>query len=513
MSQKRLSMRKVREVLRLKFELKLDNRQIAASCKISHVTVGKYLARFAAAGLNWPLPAELDDGQIMRRLYGRAEPQRESARSLPDPAMLCRELRRKGVTLQLLWQEYRESNPEGYGYSQFCELYRRWEKRLHPSLRQEHRAGERMFVDYAGVTILIWDSATGQSEPTQLFVAALGASNYTYAEATLSQQLEDWIGSHVRAFEYFGGVTQLIVPDNLKSGVKRACLYDPDLNPTYQDMAAHYGTAVLPARPGKARDKAKVESAVLIAERWIVAVLRHRKFFSLAELNAAIRELLVKFNNRRFRKLSGSRAEWFRDLDAPALRPLPATPYEFASWGKTTVNIDYHAQVDGHFYSVPYQLIHERLEVRLTATTVELFLRNRRVAAHVRSFLRGGYTTVPEHRPKAHQRHLEWTPGRIIAWAGTVGEHCAAVVRWIIESKPHPEQGYRSCLGLLRLTKSYGNERVEAACRRALRFQTCTYRSIKSILAAKLDAQPLTTDPPSMPAIKHENVRGRSYYN
>jgi len=513
MSQKRLSMRKVREVLRLKFELGLDNRQIAVSCRISHVTVGKYLARFAATGLSWPLPAEIDDGQIMRRLYGGTEPSREPARPLPDPATLHRELRRKGVTLQLLWQEYREIHPEGYGYSQFCELYRRWEKRLHPSLRQEYRAGERMFVDYAGVTIPVHDPATGQSEPAQLFVAVLGASNYTYAEATASQQLADWIGSHVRAFEYFGGVTQLIVPDNLKSGVKRTCLYDPDLNPTYQELAAHYGTAVLPARPGKARDKAKVESAVLIAERWIVAVLRHRKFFSLAELNAAIRELLVKFNNRRFRKLSGSRAEWFRDLDAPALRPLPATPYEFASWGKTTVNIDYHAQVDGHFYSVPYQLIHERLEVRLTATTVELFLRNRRVAAHVRSFLRGGYTTVPEHRPKAHQRHLEWTPGRIIAWAGTVGEHCAAVVRWIIESKPHPEQGYRSCLGLLRLTKSYGNERVEAACRRALRFQTCTYRSIKSILAAKLDAQPLTTDPPSMPAIKHENVRGRSYYN
>jgi transposase len=269
----------------------------------------------------------------------------------------------------------------------------------------------------------------------------------------------------------------------------------------------------LPARSGKPRDKAKVESAVLIAERWIIAVLRHRKFFSLAELNAAIRVLLEKFNNRRFKKLPGTRAEWFRDLDAPALRALPAAPYEVARWLKAVVNIDYHVQVQGHNYSVPYQLIKETVEVRLQATTVELIYRGRRVAAHARSFVKNGYTTIPEHRPKAHQRHLEWTPGRIIAWAGTVGTHCAAVVQWIIESKPHPEQGYRSCLGLLRLTKSYGNERVEAACRRALKFQTCTYRSIKSILAAKLDAQPLTQDEPSPPAIEHANVRGRHYYN
>lgn len=506
-------MRKIREVLRLKYELKLDNRQIGASCKISHVTVGKYLARFVAAGLNWPLPAEISDAQIMRQVFGGAEPTLVPARPMPDPATMCRELRRKGVTLQLLWQEYREAHPEGYRYSQFCEHFRRWEKRLHPRLRQEHLAGERMFVDYAGVTIPIWDPATGESEPTQLFVAALGASNYTYAEATMSQQLEDWIGSHVRSFEYFGGVTQLIVPDNLKSGVTRPCLYDPDLNQTYQEMAAHYGTAVLPARSRKPRDKAKVESAVLIAERWIVAVLRHRKFFSLAELNAAIRVLLVKFNNRRFNKLPWSRADWFRDLDSPALHPLPETPYELARWSKARVNIDYHVEVDHHYYSVPHQLIHQQLEVRLTAATVELIYGGQRVAAHPRSHLMGKFTTTMAHRPKAHQRHLEWTPGRIIEWAGTIGMHCAAVVQMIIESKPHPEQGYRSCLGLMRLSKSYGDERVEAACRRALKFQTCSYRSIKSILAAKLDAQPLMQDEPSAAAIAHTNVRGRAYYN
>ena len=506
-------MRKIREVLRLKFELKLDNRQIAASCRISHVTVGKYLSRFASAGLSWPLPEEMDDGQIKQRLFGGAESSREPARALPDMEKMHREMRRKGVTLQLLWQEYREAEPEGYAYTQFCEYYHRFKNRLHPTLRQEYRAGERMFVDYAGQTIPIHDAATGLVTPAELFVATLGASNYTYAEATLSQQLEDWIGAHVRALEFFGGSTQLTIPDNLKSGVSRACLYDPDVNPTYQDWAAHYGTAILPARPRKARDKAKVESAVLIAERWIIAVLRHRKFFSLAELNAAIRVLLEKFNNRRFKKLSGTRAEWFRDLDAPALNALPATPYEVARWLKAGVNIDYHVQVAGHNYSVPYQLIKEKVEVRLTATTVELIYRGRRVAAHARSFVKNGYTTIPEHRPKAHQRHLEWTPGRIINWAGTVGEHCAADVRWIIESKPHPEQGYRSCLGLLRLSESYGNERVEAACRRALKFQTYTYRSIKSILAAKLDAQPLTQDEPSPPAIEHENVRGRHYYN
>jgi transposase len=505
-------MRKIREVLRLKYELGLDNRQIGASCRVSHVTVGNYLKRFARSGLGWPLSQDMDDDQIKDRLFG-ADAAVKPARPLPDPQTMCRELRRKGVTLQLLWQEYREENPEGYGYTQFVEHYRRWQKILHPSLRQEHRAGERMFVDFAGLTIPIHDPATGQSEPAQLFVATLGASNYTYAEATMSQQIEDWIGAHVRAFEFFGGVTQLIVPDNLKSGVIRACLYDPDLNPTYQDLAAHYGTAVLPARSGKPRDKAKVESAVLIAERWIIAVLRHRKFFSLAELNAAIRQLLEKFNNRRFRKLPGTRAEWFRDLDAPALRPLPQMPYEVATWRKARVNIDYHVEVDHHFYSVPYQLIHQQVEVRLTAATVELIHHGQRVAAHPRSHLRGKFTTTMAHRPKAHQRHLEWTPSRIIDWAGTVGEHCAAVVQVIIESKPHPEQGYRSCLGLLRLAKSYGDERVEAACRRALTFQTCTYRSIKSILAAKLDAQPLTQDETSATAIEHTNVRGSVYYH
>ena len=513
MSQKRLSMRKVKEVLRLRFELGLDYRQIAGSCRVSHVTVGKYLSRFAAAGLSWPLPADIDDGELMRRLHGTTKVETAPLRPLPDPAELHRELRRKGVTLQGLWQEYREDHPEGYGYTQFCEHYHRFEQRLRPSLRQQYLAGERLFVDFAGVTIPVYDQDTGLIKQAQLFVATLGASNYTYAEATASQQLDDWIGAHVRAFEYFGGVTQLIIPDNLKSGVSRACLYDPDVNPTYQDMAAHYGTAVLPTRSGHARDKAKVESAVLIAERWIIAVLRHRKFFSLAELNAAIRELLVKFNNRRFNKLPGTRAEWFRDLDAPALRPLPPAPYELARWHKAGVNIDYHVAVDGHYYSVPYPLIKQTVEVRLTATTVELLHRGRRVAAHARSFVKGSFTTIPEHRPKAHQRHLEWTPGRIVAWAASVGTHCAAVVQWIIESKPHPEQGYRSCLGLLRLAKTHGDERVEAACRRALNFQTCTYRSVKSILAANLDRQPLASEEAPAATRAHVNVRGRAYYN
>lgn len=506
-------MRMVKEVLRLRYELELDHRQIARSCRISHVTVGKYLASFVAAGLSWPLPEGMDDTELLGRLRGPDRGEPSPCRPLPDPAELHRELRRKGVTLQLLWQEYREAYPEGYGYTQFCEHYRRFERCLRPSLRQVYRAGERMFVDFAGPTIPIWDRDTGLSQPAQLFVATLGASNYTYAEATASQQLEDWIGGHVRAFEYFGGTTQLITPDNLKSGVSRACLYDPDLNPTYRDLAAHYGTAVLPARPSHPRDKAKVESSVLIAERWIIAVLRHRKFFSLAELNAAIRELLTVFNNRRFNKLPGTRAEWFRDLDAPALRPLPEAPYELARWHKAMANIDYHVAVDGHYYSVPYQLIRRTLEVRLTATTVELIHQGRRVAAHARCPVKGGFTTIPEHRPKAHQRHLEWSPGRIVAWAASVGPHCAEAVRWIIESKPHPEQGYRSCLGLLRLAKTHGDERVEAACRRALAFQTCTYRSIKSILAANLDQQPLPPEEAPTPTRVHTNVRGRAYYN
>jgi transposase len=411
----RLSMRKIKEVLRLKFELGLGNRQIARSCSINHNTVNDYVRRATAAGLNrWPLPADLDDGAIETQLF----PPRATltpGRPAPDWPAIHDELRgNKHVTLQLLWQEHKLSNPAGYSYSRFCELYHEWLGRLDVVLRQEHRAGEKLFVDYAGATVPIIDSKTGEVHDVAIFVAVLGASNYTYAEATWNQDLPSWIGSHIRALEFFQGCPALVVPDNLKNAVTRPCRYEPDLNPTYQEMAAHYGMAVIPARVRKPRDKAKVEGGVLVVERWILAALRNRRFFSLAALNQAMADLLERLNHRPFRKLDGSRATRFEKLDRPALRSLPAQPYIFSQWKKARVHIDYHVEIEGHYYSVPYALLHRELDVRYTAMTVEIFHRGERVASHARSYKKGGYTTINAHRPKSHQRYLEWTPERLV---------------------------------------------------------------------------------------------------
>jgi len=510
----RLSMRKIKEVLRLKFELGLGNRQIARSCSINHNTVNDYVRRAMAAGLNrWPLPAELDDAAMEAQLF----PPRATlapVRPAPDWPTVHDELRgNKHVTLQLLWQEHKLSNPDGYSYSRFCELYQEWSAKLDVVLRQEHRAGEKLFVDYAGATVPIIDSKTGEVQDAAIFVAVLGASNYTYAEATWNQGLPSWIGSHVRALEFFQGSTALVVPDNLKNAVTRPCRYEPDLNPTYQEMAAHYGMAVIPARVRKPRDKAKVEGGVLVVERWILAALRKRRFFSLAALNEAISELLERLNHRPFRKLEGSRATRFEKLDRPALRPLPAERYVFSQWKKARVHIDYHVEIEEHYYSVPYALLHRELDVRYTAMTVEIFHRGQRVASHARSYKNGGYTTIDSHRPKSHQRYLEWTPERLVRWASTVGPFTAALVDKILQSRPHPEQGFRSCLGILRLGKTYGSERLEAAATRALNLNACSYQSVKSILGTGLDRQLTLDSPPDHAPIEHANIRGTDYFN
>jgi transposase len=511
----RLSMRKIKEVLRLKFELGLGNRQIARSCSINHNTVNDYVRRATAADLNrWPLPADLDDAALEARLF----PPRTTlapVRPAPDWLAIHDELRgNKHVTMQLLWQEHKLSNPaDGYSYSRFCELYQEWSAKLDVVLRQEHRAGEKLFVDYAGATVPIIDSKTGEVQDAAIFVAVLGASNYTYAEATWNQDLPSWIGSHVRALEFFQGSTALVVPDNLKNAVTRPCRYEPDLNPTYQEMAAHYGMAVIPARVRKPRDKAKVEAGVLVVERWILAALRKRRFFSLAALNQAIAELLERLNHRPFRKLEGSRATRFEKLDRPALRPLPSQPYIFSQWKKARVHIDYHVEVEDHYYSVPYALLHRELDVRYTAMTVEIFHRGQRVASHVRSYKKGGYTTINAHRPKSHQRYLEWTPERLVRWASTVGPFTAALVDKILQSRPHPEQGFRSCLGILRLGKTYGSERLEAAATRACTLNACSYQSVKSILATGLDRQLTLDSPPDRHPIEHANIRGTDYFN
>ena len=515
MPAERLSMRKIKEVLRLKFELGLPNRQIARSCSINHCTVADYLYRAKAAGLSqWPLPSDLDDTGLEARLFPTRTPPRSQPRQAVDWAAIHEELHsQKHVTLQLVWQEYKQSNPDGYQYSRFCELYRRWADKLDLVLRQEHRAGEKLFVDYAGDKVPVVDSKTGTITEASIFVAVLGASNYTYAEASWNQDLGSWIRSHVRALEFLAGSPALLVPDNCKTAVLHPCRYEPDLNPTYQEMAAHYGMAVVPARVRKPRDKAKVEAGVLLVERWILAALRKRTFFSLADLNQAITELLDRLNHRPFRKLEGSRAERFAKIDHPALRPLPAEAYQFAEWKKARVNIDYHIEIERHYYSVPYALIHRELDVRYTAMTVEIFHRGQRVASHARGYKIGGHTTIGAHRPKAHQRYLEWTPERLVRWPSTIGPFTAALVDQILQSRPHPEQGFRSCLGILRLGKTYGSERLEAAATRACNLHACSYQSVKSILHTGLDRQLALEPPPDRAPIEHANIRGTDYFN
>ena len=513
MPAQRLSMRKIKEVLRLRWANGLSKRKTAKSCGISRPAVDEYLRRAEEAGLSWPLPADLDDGALERLLFPAAPTLPAQVRGLPDWSTINRELKRKGVTLFLLWQEYRESHPQGYQYSWFCECYRAWQGQLDVVMRQDHRAGEKLFVDYAGQTVPVVDRFSGEIREAQIFVAVLGASNYTYAEATWTQGLPDWIGSHQRCFQYLGGVPEIVVPDNLRSGVSKAHRYEPDTNPTYQDMASHYGVAVLPARVRRPRDKAKVEAGVLVVERWILAMLRNRTFFSLAELNTAIRELLEKLNARTFKKLPGSRREHFVALDQPALQLLPAAPYVYAEWKKARVHIDYHVEVDGHYYSVPHALIKKQLEVRITKHTLECFHRGNRVASHRRSYHKGRHTTVPAHMPEAHRQAGDWSPERLAHWAAKMGPATEKLILTVLSARKHPQQAYRSCLGILRLGKAYGDDRLEAACRRALTLGSHSYKSIESILRHGLDKQPLAEQTELTLPEDHDNIRGPSYYH
>jgi len=517
MSTERVSMRKIKDVLRL-HAAGLSQRHIATSLKLSNGVVCKYLRLAQAAGVSWPLPPQWNDQDLAQRLSPPVAPTDVAVTqgAEPDFVTIHQELKRKGVTRQLLWEEYQHAHSDAaYSYPQFCLLYRTWAGRLQRSLRQTHTAGEKLFVDYAGPTAAVVDASTGEIKPAQIFVAVWGASNFTYAEATWTQALPDWIGSHVRAFTFFGGVPALIVPDNLKAAVSVACRYEPELHPTYANLAAHYGTAVLPARPYKPKDKAKVEVGVQVVERWILARLRHHTFFSLSDLNAAIRTLLVELNNRPFKKLPGSRRSQFEALDKPALKPLPAEAYDYADWKKARVNIDYHIEIDGHYYSVPHAHVKESVDVRLTATTVECFCAGQRIASHARSQRKGAHTTVIEHMPKAHQKHQDWTPGRFLTWALDIGPRTRDVVKHLLEHRPHPEHGYRSCLGLLGLAKRFGPARLEAACERALIIGAPTRKSVLSILDKGLDRvplPPLETQTP-LPLLTHGNVRGPDYYH
>ena len=513
MATERLPMRQSREILRLKWTLQRSHRETARSVGVSAGGVASVVSRATHKGLTWEAVTGLTDDQLEETLWGPKLPL-SAARSLPDPVHIHTELRGAGVTLELLHLEYLADHPDGLRYSAFCGHYRRWVALQRCSMRQVHKAGEKLFVDYAGPHPHLVDFRTGEQIDVELFVAVLGASNYTYAEATLTQRVPDFLASHTRAVEYLGGVSRLVVPDQLRAGVSDPCRYEPGVQRSYADWARHYGTVILPARPAKPRDKAKVEAGVLVAERWVLARLRHETFFTLAALNERIAELLEDLNARPMKGYGGqSRRMLFERFDRPALTSLPTDRYVYAEWIKARVNIDYHVDIDHHLYSVPHPLVHSKVDVCLTAALVEILHRGQRVWLHVRSAQHGGYTTIPEHMPKAHRAHLEWTPTRLIHWAGTMGPAAAALATAILESRPHPEQGYRSCLGLMRLAKRHGPERLDAACARALAAGARSYKHVDSILKHGLDRLPLDERAAPPPALRaHENIRGAAYY-
>ncbi|WP_332745310.1 IS21 family transposase [Hydrogenophaga sp.] len=508
----RITMRRIRETLRLHLQAGLSYNEVGRALKISKSAAGKYVSLARVAGVDWALAQTLTDEQLEARLYRPALP-RSSHQLAPDFALVHQELKRAGVTLQLLWEEYARGNALAYKYTSFCVKYRLFAQSLKLSMRQVHIGGEKLFVDYAGQTVPLINATTGEITAAQIFVATLGASNYTYACATARQTTADWIGAQVRALEFIGGVVRLIVPDQTRALIKYPDRYDPEPNRSYEEFATHYGCALLAARPGHPRDKPKVEGSVLLVERWILARLRNRRFFSLGELNRAIAELLIDLNQRPFKKLPGCRRSAFEALDAPALKPLPATRYEVSRWKSAKVNIDYHVEFDAHYYSVPHALVGTTVEMRITDSLLECFAANQRVACHALSHKRGAHSTTAEHMPASHRAHLQWTPGKLIDWGKRIGVSTAAVVTWQLEHRPHPEQGYRACLGLQRLARQYTPARLEAACTRALAIRSPTYRSVASILKNGLDRQPSLFTPATPPLPAHENVRGPDYYH
>ena len=499
-------MRKIKDVLRLKLDAQLSHERIAASLGISKGVVAKYVSAAASAGLDWAQVQLLDESALQHRLVGVA--QRASGFVAPDYGRMHQELRRKGVTLMLLWEEHatQHAGQTIHSYSQFCENYRRYAKTLKRSMRQIHRAGEKLFIDFAGPTIGLTDGSRAH-----IFVAALGASSYTFACATPRETMADWLGSCAQALTFIGGVPQLIVPDNPRALIANPNRYEPRANDTVQDFARHYGTSVLPARPYHPQDKGKVESAVQVVERWILMRLRHQRFASVDDVNEAIEPLLEQLNLKLFQKLPGSRASAFKELDVPALQALPAQPYEMATFKTVRVHIDYHVEFEGHRYSVPNALVGRVMEARVTARAVEVLHRGERVASHLRSAHVGGYTTVAEHMPVAHQAHMQWTPQRLIHWGQGVGVATGRMVERLLTERRHPEHAYRACLGLLSLVKRYGKPRLEAACLIALELGTTKVAHVRDILASGRDQlAPVTTTEWTSP--EHANVRGPRHY-
>lgn len=515
----RLTMRKVREVLRLRFECGRSYKEIAASAVLGETTVHDYLRRARVASFTWEDARAMTDAEVEAKLFtglNRSEP---PVRVPVDFAWVHHELSKAGVTLQTLWVEYREgattaAPAKPYEYSRFCALYAQWRKCLAVSMRQVHRAGEKVFIDYSGKKLHVADPATGEISEVELFVAVLGASNYTYAEATRSQKLGDFVASNVRMFEFFGAVPEIVVPDQLRSAVSGPDRYDPDINPTYLEMAEHYGCTVIPARPRRPKDKAKVEGGVLIVQRWILAVLRKRTFFSLAELNLAIAELLEKLNAKPFQKLEGCRRSAFLALDKPAMRALPERHYELAEWKRGTVHIDYCVTFDHRHYSAPHALVGQPVEIRATERIVEILHKGARVASHARQYgPRGSALIAEEHRPRAHREYGKWPPERVLSWAESVGSHVGELARAILARRTHPETGYRACLGVIRLADRFGRERLDVACGRAVKLESPTYKTVAAMLSKGLDLAPLPDSPRQASVTAHENIRGASYFD
>ncbi len=507
---RRIAMRKVKDVLRLRLTAGLSSRQIALCTGVGKSVVSKHVARADELGLDWASVEAMDEEALEARLYPETTQASPEDPVVPDWDEVARELRRKGVTKRLLWEEYQERHGQlAYSYSRYCELYGAWKGCIEPVMRFEHAAGERCFVDYAGQTLDVVDPATGEVRQAQVFVAVLGASNYTFADVTWSQQMEDFLASHQRAVAAFGGVPRIFVLDNLKSGVTTPDWYEPTVNRGYQDLLGHLGAVAIPGRVGKARDKAKAENGVLQVERWVLAPLRDRTLIGLGEARDAVLELVDRLNARPFQKMAGSRSSVFTELDRPALQPLPKTVWVPTEWKRLKVHIDYHVEVGHHYFSVPYQLIGETLDVKITPTLVEIFRKGRPVAAHRRSEAR--YTTVPEHMPSAHREHRRWSPPRLVARAHTLGPHVSELVDRLLSSRVHPEQGYRPCLGIVRLAERYGAPRLDAACRRALVFAAVSYKSVKAILEKGLDRVDEAAGPTPAP-LDHDNIRGGADY-
>lgn len=507
MAQERLSLRKIREVLRLKYVVGLSNRAIARACRVSNSTVGEYVKRAEQAGLAWPLPDELGEEELYRKLFPEGEKPKLAERPQPDWEEVHRELARKGVTLRLLWQEYRERHPDGYGRSQFWEHYQRWNQTHTTRMRMPHKGGEVMEVDYAGMRLPITNRETGEIWQAPVFVATLPASSYVYAEVQPSQELQHWLAGHVRAFTFFGGVPKILRPDNLKTGVKKPNYYEPDLNPSYQELAEHYQVAVLPARVKKPRDKPHVENGVQNVERWVLAPLRNQTFFSVGEANRGIAPLLQALNQKEMQHLGKSRRELFEELEQPALLPLPEHAYEFARWKKTRVNIDYHVAFEGHYYSVPHTLVGQEVQIRTTERMLEVFHRSQQVAIHPLNNLPGRFSTCADHMPGHHRFVLNADSDFFLREAARIGPQTAAYMTAVLRSRPFPQQAFRTCLGILDLARKYLPVHLETACQRLLPGKLLTYKDLKSEL------EHLTKDLPVQPLPAHEHVRGDTYYN